>query len=355
MGDGTTTPIELDGLRIPLGPHLSGEVLDQLARGRYERAERAALRAKLRPDDVVMELGSGIGVLSAYCARVVGSSNVFTFEANPALEVPIRALYRENDVSPTLEICMLGDRHGEERLYVHNAFWASSTAISQASSSTVTVPVRPFDEAMHEVSPTFLVIDIEGGELGLLPALRLDGVRTVVLELHPALIGEDGCAAVLGAIEDAGFAFDPAASSDDVFVLERAPAGGRAERAVDYLPERQKARATQEICELVPPEAAFVLVDSGLWWQGGEFGARRRRSLVERDGEDWGLPVDARTAMDELDRRSAEGARWLVFAWPAFWWFEEFPGLLDGLRERFRCVLESRRLVVFDLADTGRV
>jgi hypothetical protein len=38
-----------------------------------------------------------------------------------------------------------------------------------------------------------------------------------------------------------------------------------------------------------------------------------------------------------------------------FWWFEEFPGLLDRLRERFGCVLENRRLVVFDLADSGEV
>jgi FkbM family methyltransferase len=350
VDDRAAGPFELAGLTIPGGPHLSGEILDQLADGGYERAELAALRAKLRPDDVVMELGAGIGVLSAYCARVVGSSSVFTFEANPALEAPIRALYRDNGVSPTLEICMLGDRHGEERLYVHDAFWTSSTAASRASASTVTVPVRPFEEARRSVSPTLLIVDIEGGELDLLPALRLDGVRTVVLELHPDVTGEDGCAAVLDAVEAWGFAFDAAASSDDVYVLDRTLANGGAEPAADYLPGRQKARATEELCELVPQRGAFVLVDSGLWWESGDFGARTRRFLVERNGDDWGLPPDTESAIEELERRRAEGTRWLAFAWTAFWWFDEYPGLLDTLRKRFACVAESRRLVVFDLS-----
>src|SRR5215207_4951355 len=188
---------ELAGVRVPPGPHLSDEIRDQLAGGTYEQPELDALRAKLRPDDVVMELGAGIGVLSAYCARVVGSPNVFTFEANPALEEPIRALYRENDVSPSLEICVLGGRHTEERLHVHDSFWASSTVASRGSSSTITVRARPFEAVRRVVGPTFLIVDIEGGELDLLPSLSLDGIRTVVIELHPDVIGEESCAAVL--------------------------------------------------------------------------------------------------------------------------------------------------------------
>jgi FkbM family methyltransferase len=338
---------ELAGLKVPSGPHLSEEIRDQLSTGKYELPELTALRAKLRDDDVVMELGSGIGVLSAYCAGIVGSDNVFTFEANPALEAPIRELYRENGVSPALEICALGDRHGEDRLHVQDSFWGSSLSDSTASGSAVTVPVRPFEEARAAIAPTFLVVDIEGGELELAPLLRLDGVRTVVIEVHPGVIGEEACATVLRAIEAQGFGFDARASSGDVFVLDRDATGG--ERAAAYLPGAQKARATAEIVAIVPPDTAFVLVDSGLWWEGGEFGGRRRRFAVERDGEDWGLPADTATALSELDRRREEGARHLVFAWEAFWWFEEYPGLLDALRKRLPCVLENRRLVVFEL------
>ncbi|UTI62995.1 FkbM family methyltransferase [Paraconexibacter antarcticus] len=342
---------ELAGLTIPPGPHLTSEIRDQLASGRYERAELAALRAKLRTDDTVMELGTGIGVLSAYCARITGSASVFTFEANPALETPIRALYRANDVAPTLQMCVLGGHHGEVRLHVHEDFWASSTVSAEGTaSSAVAVPMRPFAEAIRDVAPTLLIIDIEGGERELTPTLCLDGVRTVIIELHPGVIGEDGCAEALAAIEDAGFAFDPATSSDDVFVLERtATPDGGANRAADYLPAAQQRRATEEVCAIVPPEAAFVLVDSGLWWEGGEFEGRRPLRLVERDGEDWGLPADTTEAIEELAARRAEGAELVVFAWPAFWWFEELPGLRDALTAHAACVLENRRLVIFDL------
>lgn len=343
---------ELAGLKVPSGPHLSDEIRDRLGRGRYEQHELAALRAKLREGDVLMELGAGIGVVSAYCARVLGSRNVFTFEANPGLEPHIKELYRINGVSPTLEICALGDRHGEQALHVHDAFWASSTlpSQSQGSSATVTVPMRPFDEALREVRPTVLVIDIEGGELDLLPALRLDGVRAVVIEMHPQLIGEDGCTAVTTEIEDAGLSFDQAASSGFVFVFDReAPERAPGARAADYLPGRMEAQARAEICELVPSGAAFVLIDSGLWWRGSEFGHRDRRFLLERDGGDWGPPPDTATAMRELDLRRAEGAQLLVVAWPAFWLFEALPGFLEALRSDFACVSESHRLVAFDL------
>jgi len=70
---------------------------------------------------------------------------------------------------------------------------------------------------------------------------------------------------------------------------------------------------------------------------------------VERDGEDWGVPADAGTAIDELAARRAEGAELLVFAWPAFWWFEELPGLRDAVAAHGACVLENRRLAIFDL------
>ncbi len=33
-----------------------------------------------------MELGAGLGFLSTYCAKIMGSDNVVTYEANPALE-----------------------------------------------------------------------------------------------------------------------------------------------------------------------------------------------------------------------------------------------------------------------------
>ena len=39
----------------------------------------------------------------------------------------------------------------------------------------------------------------------------------------------------------------------------------------------------------------------------------------------------------------------MVIGWPAFWWLDYYQDLARHLRERYRCVLETERVVVFDL------
>ena len=60
-------------------------------------------------------------------------------------------------------------------------------------------------------------------------------------------------------------------------------------------------------------------------------------------------PDDA-TAIRELKRLRAEGSTYIAFAWMAFWWLEQYPGLHRHLRSAGRCILENNRLVVFALA-----
>src|SRR5262249_37683090 len=71
--------------------------------------------------------------------------------------------------------------------------------------------------------------------------------------------------------------------------------------------------------------------------------------FLERDGEYWGPPADEKTAIRELERLRHSGARFMVFAWPAFWWLDYYAGLHRHLRSKFPCVLENHCLVVFDL------
>jgi hypothetical protein len=71
--------------------------------------------------------------------------------------------------------------------------------------------------------------------------------------------------------------------------------------------------------------------------------------FLERDGQYWGLPADDATALQEFDRLRNTGATFMVFAWPAFWWLDQYPGLHAQLRANFACALENERLVVFDL------
>jgi SAM-dependent methyltransferase len=110
----------------------------------------------------------------------------------------------------------------------------------------------------------------------------------------------------------------------------------------------------QDIADLVRPGDSFILVD------GGELenmvaGGRRALPFLERDGQYWGNPPDDRTAIRELERLRRSGARFLVFAWPAFWWLDHYTGFHRHLRAKFPCSLRNDRLVAFDLSPTARL
>lgn len=106
--------------------------------------------------------------------------------------------------------------------------------------------------------------------------------------------------------------------------------------------------ARDEIARLVPPGEPFILVDDQAL--GEEVAAGRQPiPFLERDGEYWGAPPDDETAIEELNRLREGGARFIVFAWPAFWWLGYYKAFEAYLRSNFECPLENERLIAFDL------
>ena len=109
-------------------------------------------------------------------------------------------------------------------------------------------------------------------------------------------------------------------------------------------------QAIQEIEGLVPPDDCFILVNGDKWCEPERPVANRRSiPFLEKEGTYWGPPPDDETGIREVERLRRQGARFIVFAWPAFWWLDYYSGLHRHLRSMFRCVLENERLVIFDL------
>ena len=107
-------------------------------------------------------------------------------------------------------------------------------------------------------------------------------------------------------------------------------------------------RLISGITTIVPPGATFILVDTD---QIGTFPlqGQKRLPFLERDGVFWGPPGSEEQAISELERMRRSGAQYIVFAWLAFWWFDQYPAFLRHLRDNYRALLEDRDLVVFDL------
>lgn len=181
----------IDGIRIRVHPSLSIKNAWRIVSGVHTRSERRLALSVLAPEDVVMELGGGIGMLSTACALRIGSERVFAFEANPALAPLIEENYRLNGVAPEMNLCLLGAEPGVRDFHVSSDFSDSSLFRDTTSryARTVRVPVRPINAELARIRPTLLIVDIEGAEVELLPMADLARVRKLIVELHPGCTG----------------------------------------------------------------------------------------------------------------------------------------------------------------------
>jgi hypothetical protein len=127
--------------------------------------------------------------------------------------------------------------------------------------------------------------------------------------------------------------------------LKLAPPGRARSRESRLWQETRRA-----ILRLLPPasEVPFILVDE-----------EQMRSLLphrcsfpflEKNGVYWGAPPDDETAIAELERLRAGGAKYVVLIWTTFWWMESYPRFAEHLRGRYACREDSEVLKVFDLA-----
>jgi len=180
------THVNYRGIEVPVhGSHVAGRVKEELMTGCYEVPVITALQTLLRPGDRMLEIGGGLGVVSALAARAMPDVTIESYEANPTLISAIDELHKRNGLRGiTLHnrILIQGGGEGEER--------------------SVSVPTEDFIAKLQSFRPHVLVIDIESGEDELLSGADLAGLRAMVLELHPRVIDRaaekrifDACAA----------------------------------------------------------------------------------------------------------------------------------------------------------------
>lgn len=104
----------------------------------------------------------------------------------------------------------------------------------------------------------------------------------------------------------------------------------------------------QDIAHHIPLTDPWILVDEDQLRAVISAG-RPVWPFVEHEGAYWGPPLDDATAIRECERLRTAGARFLVFAWPAFWWHDYYAAFQGHLRAHYPCVLHNDRLIIFDL------
>jgi FkbM family methyltransferase len=204
-----------------VGRHMSPRVERALSRGSYEREELRLIGEVLLADDIVLEVGAGLGLVSTYCAKRVGSSRVFAYEADPELEPCIRETYELNGVTPTLEMCAVSGQAGRVTLFRDKHFVSSSVVRRRVGAKPIEVPGKALSYIVEKVRPTVLIIDAEGAEREMFDGAQLEGVTRIVLELHDRVIGPLETDRVRASLAAVGFHQDQRLSSPEHLVLRR--------------------------------------------------------------------------------------------------------------------------------------
>lgn len=212
-GDNPMESVEHFGITIPLDTEImSPKIVSAIVSGKYEHKEAGELARLIKPGDRILELGGGIGFISALSARNPNTEAIKVFEANPGLIGYIERLHEINGITnAAVEHAVLLNAPGKRtaEFYLRPDFWASSLSPTPFGyKSVVNVPVKSFNAEIESFGPTLIICDIEGGELDLFLNANLSGVSRVYLEIHQGVIGRMGIKQLFDAFSARNFHYD---------------------------------------------------------------------------------------------------------------------------------------------------
>jgi len=219
----TENCLEAEGVLIPYDPSIiTPAIKHAIESGYFEAEEAAQLPHIVEPDDIVLDIGAGIGFISTLIAR--RAERVISVEANPDLLPFMAQLHQLNGVKNAKRLnVVLGDSEaGKATFYLRADFWMGSlVAGPNPYKSSVKVPYMGLNTLLHDEGVTLIVCDIEGAESFLFTRSELCCVDRVYLELHDHITGLKGVASVFEAMAARGFTYDPRYSNGAIVLFRR--------------------------------------------------------------------------------------------------------------------------------------
>lgn len=217
--------VEHFGVKLPLDPEIISPLIANLIRkGTYEDREANQIGKLIQPGERILEIGGGIGFISALCAKSPNTQAVRVFEANPNLLPFINGVYALNGVqnAEAFNAILTNDPATPSLdFYLREDFWGSSVFPAAGRyTSAVSVPTRSFRQEIQDFKPSLIICDIEGGELDLFRDADLTGVRRVVVEVHQAVIGGHGIKAIFDAFSALNFHYEQQFSMEAVVTFK---------------------------------------------------------------------------------------------------------------------------------------
>lgn len=216
--------VSISGVKINLeSPLISLDLKKYFYNESYEGHELNILKNSLCKNDIVLEVGAGIGFISTFSALQIGSERVFAYEANPEMVLKINETYKLNDVNPVIKNAILSNTHELVNFYLEPNFWSSSTTKRSNQAQCINVQTININKEILKIKPTFLILDIEGGEVELIPLIKFEcnSIKFILIEMHPHIVGKHQSSSVISCLLAYKFCIDFNKSKKNVLFFER--------------------------------------------------------------------------------------------------------------------------------------
>jgi FkbM family methyltransferase len=173
--------------------------------GRYEPQETALVRAFLQPGMTFVDVGANWGYFTLLAAHLVGpEGRVLSLEPDPRLFRTLQENVRRNRLDQVWPFPVAAS-NGPGTLTLagydeRSDNWGLSKLVEEAGGATsFSVAAQPLDGLLDQVGidrVDLLKMDIEGAEElalhGMRAGLSRSRYRRILLEVHPAILGERG-------------------------------------------------------------------------------------------------------------------------------------------------------------------
>ena len=200
-GGGTVEIDDFDGnvrMAVDLGEHMGSQIFWF---GYYARDVLFALRDKIHPGMVFLDLGANIGEVSLFAAKRVGPcGRVISFEPVDDLADKFAGNVAKNGFKQVLLLrAGVADKEGEAVIFIQPSRFRDGSehrglgTIYQSdirSASTQTIPLTTVDKVVDDLRPPrvdIMKIDIEGAELA-----ALHGAEKTLRRFKPSIAIEIG-------------------------------------------------------------------------------------------------------------------------------------------------------------------
>ncbi len=180
------------GLAVPARrTGMNRQIQLHLYEGLYEIPEITGLSRVIRPGDRVLELGAGLGIITALAARAAGpKGRVRAYEANADLIPDTLTFLKANSVTTVdlINAVLVNEPDPAPRHFHLAGSFAESSLLGAEGrdpQGMVEVPAHCLADVLADFRPEVLICDIEGAEVELFPTLPPSSLRAAVVELHP--------------------------------------------------------------------------------------------------------------------------------------------------------------------------